>query len=163
MYIVLFFFNGPWRCVFFGTALLRGFHTVTSRVIIRLLRATARWKVETRSFPTRYWNPFSDFYIQSYDLYHPEKNIVFGQIWVVWKSTIGPNRVLPKKTHRPGVLKKNKLYSESALLPMCKVILQVRTRIDWPSTLVGDIYKTASSYGSLARMKQHNFTFVTNS
>ena len=74
LYIVFFKYShmSLYGVFFGGRALWRGFHTVTSREIIRLLRATARWKVETRSFPTRRWNPLSDLYIQSYDLYHPE-------------------------------------------------------------------------------------------
>ena len=51
------------------------FHVVPSRVLLGWLRATARWKVEARSCPTRCWNPLSDRYTHSYDLYCPEKEM----------------------------------------------------------------------------------------
>ena len=84
------------RVRIFCRALWRGFRAVTSRVIIRLLRATVRWKVETRSFPTRRWNPFSDLYIQSYDLYHPEKKYY---VWANLTRVEPRHSDLQKKTY----------------------------------------------------------------
>ena len=73
---------------------MQTFHVVSLRVLLRWLRATARWKVEIRSCPTRCWNPLSDVYTHSYDLYCPERKIVF--FW--------------KKRHF-STLKYKKLYS----------------------------------------------------
>ena len=49
------------------------FHIVPSRVLLGSSRATARWKVEARSCPTRCWNPLSDVYTHSYGRCCPEK------------------------------------------------------------------------------------------
>ena len=72
------------------------FHALSSRVLRRWLQATARWKVETHSNPTRCWSPLSALYTQCYDRHSPERKMYtfLKNVYIFARNVRKPDSIL---------------------------------------------------------------------